>query len=90
MHLFSRRVKKDLLIQSLIYTINSYQRATTTLVVFYCGFNLLGRGARASSESQGWVGKGGWCAAGEAEETAERTIDQRPPGRSLVSGELDI
>ena len=51
-------MKKDLLIQSLIYTINSYQRATTTLVVFYCGFNRLGRGARASSESQGWVGKG--------------------------------
>lgn len=68
-------MKKDLLIQSLIYTINSYQRATTTLVVFYCGFNLLGGRVRASSGSQGWVGKEGWCAAGEAEEIAERTIE---------------
>lgn len=55
---FQEDEKSYSLIQSLI-TINSYQRATTTLAVFYCEFNLLGGQARASSGSRGWVRRWG-------------------------------
>ena len=54
---FQEDEKSYSLIQSLIYTISSYQRVTTTLAVFYCEFSLLGGQARASSGSQGWMGR---------------------------------
>lgn len=82
---FQENEKKTYLIQSNdIYNV-PYQRATTTLAVFYCEFNLLG-GGRASSGSQGWWGGG----AAEAEEIAERTIEAGATWVPVVSGELDI